>query len=170
MTPITIRGFTLIEAIVYLALFSILMGGGVVAAYSLFDATTRAGTRTMLQEETDFLLSKIDWTLSGAEAVTAPGAGAVGSALTVAKWDTSSGNPIVIAKNGDNLTMTRSGGSEEILNNTNVSVTAIAFEHVVDPGNGTVPEYVKAVIHTAAYAPGGSLITRVATTTVYLRH
>lgn len=163
------RGFTLIEAIVYLALFSILMGGGIVAAYSLFDATTRAGTRTILHEETDFLLSKVDWALSGAEAVTAPGAGATGSALTVAKWDASSGDPIVIAKNGDNLTMSRGGGAAEILNNTNVSVTSISFEHVADPGNGTVPEYVTAVIQTSAPTPSGALLTRVGTTTVYLR-
>lgn len=163
------RGFTLIEAIVYLALFSILMGGGVVAAYSLFDATTRAGTRTMLHEETDFLLGKIDWALSGAEAVTAPGAGSAGSTLTIAKWDAAFGDPLVIARNGDNLVMTRGGGAAEILNNTNVSVTSVSFEHVADPGNGTVPEYVVAVIRTSAPTPAGMLLSRVGTTTVYLR-
>lgn len=168
MTPLS-RGFTLIEAIVYLALFSILIGGGIVAAYSLFDATTRAGTRTMLHEETDFLLGKIDWALSGAEAVTAPGRGSSGTTLTVAKWDDAVGDPVVIARNGDNLVMTRGSGAPEILNNTNVAVTGISFEHIADPGNGTVPEYVVAVIETSAPTPAGMLLTRVGTTTVYLR-
>lgn len=170
MTRTTHKGFTLIEAIVYLALFSILIGGGVVAAYSLFDAVTRAGTRTMLQEETDFLLSKIDWTLSGAEAVTVPAAGAKGGALTVVKWSAPGGNPVIIAKNGDNLTLSEGGGVATPLNNTNVSVTGISFSHVADPGVGTVPQYVEAVLHISAYTPSGSLLTRVGTTTVYLRH
>ncbi len=163
------RGFTLIEAIVYIALFSILIGGGVVAAYGLFDAVTRAGTRTMLSEETDFLLSKIDWTLSGAEAVTAPAAGASGSGLTVVKWSAPGGNPLIIAKNGGNLTLTEGSGSAETLNNTNVTVDSITFRHTAEPGNGTVPEYVEAVLHVSAYTPSGSLLTRVGTTTVYLR-
>lgn len=163
------RGFTLIEALVYLALFAILMGGAVVAAYNLFEAAERDGTRVMLQEEGDFLLAKIDWALSGAQSVTAPAAGSVGNALTVAKWDTSLGSPMVVAKNGTNLTLTKGSGAAVILNNTNVQVTDVVFNHVKGSGDGTNPDSVEAVLTVAARTPNGFLLTRVATSTVYLR-
>lgn len=169
MTHSPSRGFTLIEAIVYLALFTILMGGGVAAAFNLFEAASRGDTRTMLQEETDFLIAKVNWTMSGAQAVTAPSTGATGGALTVVKWDTSVGNPIVIARNGTNLVMTKAGGSEIILNNTNVQITDLSFTHVAASGDGVDPESVTGVITLSARTPSGAVLYRQATTTVYLR-
>lgn len=159
----------MIEALVYLALFSILMGGAVVAAFSLFDAATRVSTRTMLQEETDFMLSKIDWSLAGAQAVTAPGAGGTGGGLTVVKWDGALGNPFIIAKNGNNITLTRGAGTPAILNNTNITVTSLSFTHHAGSGDGTNPESVVSVITTSAVTPSGMTLTKTATSTVYLR-
>ena len=54
------KGFTLIETIVYLALFSILMGGAIVAAFNIFESAGRQQTHTMLQEEGNFLIAKIN--------------------------------------------------------------------------------------------------------------
>lgn len=170
MIPIsTHRGFTLIEALVYLALFSILMGGAVVAAYNLFDSSTKVGTRTMLQEESDFMTAKIDWVLSGAKGITAPIAGMKGSSLTVAKWDTSLGDPMTIAESGGQLFLTRGANAPVVLNNTNTTITAILFNHIEGSGDGTVPEAVETVLTVSAYTPTGMLVTRTATSTSYLR-
>ncbi|KND51768.1 MAG: hypothetical protein ABA06_00710 [Parcubacteria bacterium C7867-001] len=163
------KGFTLLETLVYIALFTILIGGAVVGAYNLFEAAERGGTRVMLQEETDFLIAKVNWALSGAQAVTAPGVGTTGSALTVAKWDTSIGNPVVVAQNGTNLTLSKGGGSPAVLNNTNVFVTAFTVTHTEGSGDGITPESVEASVTLSARTPTGSLVMRQATTTVYLR-
>jgi len=166
----TYRGFTLIEAIVYLALFSILMGGGVVAAYNLFEAATHGGTRVMLQEESDFLMAKVEWTLSGAQAVTAPTAGATGGALTVVKWNPPAGNPLQIAKNGNDLTLSQGGATAVILNNTNVSIANISFNHIKGSGDGINPEAVETVLTLTARTANGFMLSRTATSTVYLRN
>lgn len=166
----SLKGFTLIEALVYLGLFSILMGGATVAAYNLFDAATHAGTQVMLQEETDFLLAKIDWVLSGTQAVTAPAAGASGNSLTVVKWDTSIGNPLVFTLSGTNLQLSKGGGTAVTLNNTNVAVTQISFNHIEGSGDGITPESVETAITTSARTASGAILMRQATTTVYLRH
>ena len=166
----TYRGFTLIEAIVYLALFSILMGGGVVAAYNLFEAATHGGTRVMLQEESDFLMGKIEWTLSGVQAVTAPTAGTTGGALTVVKWNPPAGNPLQVAKNGTDLTLSQGGATAVILNNTNVSITNISFNHIAGSGDGINPEAVETVLTLTARTSNGFVLSRTATSTVYLRH
>lgn len=166
----THRGFTLIEAIIYLALFSILMGGATVAAYYLFDSATKIGTRTLLQEESDFVVGKIEWVLSGTKAVTAPAEGTTGSSLTVSKWDTALGNPVVVARSGSQVTLTLGSNASSILNNTNTTVERLTFTHVKGSGDGLVPEAVETVITLTAYTPTGASVSRTATSTVYLRH
>jgi type II secretory pathway pseudopilin PulG len=163
------RGFTLIEALIYLGLFSILMGGATVAAYNLFDTSVKIGTRTMLQEESDFMMAKIDWALSGAKAVTAPSAGFTGSSLIVAKWDTSLGDPMTVAKNGGNLTIAFGTNPAVILNNSNTLVSSVTFNHIQGTGDGTVPEAIETVLTISANTPTGALVTRTATSTVFLR-
>lgn len=170
MTHVKIHhGFTLIEVLIYLALFSILMGGAVVAAYHLFDSSTKTGTRTMLQEERDFMMSKIDWVLGGAKAVTAPSAGVIGSSLTVVKWDTTLGDPMTVAVSGGNLVLTRGTNLPVLLNNTNTTVSNISFSHIKDSGDGTVPEAVETVLTLSALTTTGAVVTKIATSTVYLR-
>lgn len=71
------RGFTLIEVIIYIALFSLLMTGGIMAGYQIIETSDRAQARSVAIEETLFVLRKIEWALRGATAVTvAPNPGA----------------------------------------------------------------------------------------------
>jgi prepilin-type N-terminal cleavage/methylation domain-containing protein len=53
------RGFTLIETIIYLALFSIVIGGALAATTVLFEGAGRNTTEARLQEEGTFMLEKI---------------------------------------------------------------------------------------------------------------
>lgn len=163
------RGFTLIEALVYLALFSILMGGAAITAYNLFDSATKVGTRTMLQEESDFMMAKIDWVMSGAKAITTPASGVTGSSLTVAKWDTAFGDPMQITQNGADLLLTRGTSASVVLNNTNTAIVSIFFNHIEGSGDGTVPEGVETVLTISGNTPTGATVTRTATSTAYLR-
>ena len=77
------NGFTLIETIVYLALFSIMMGGAIVALFNLFESSGRELTHIMLQEEGNFIIAKINWAISGAQSVNQPSG--YGSLLSVNK-------------------------------------------------------------------------------------
>lgn len=162
--------FTLIETIIYLGLFGILMGGAVVAAYNLFEASHRAQTHALVQAESDFLIAKVQWVLSGVRSVTTPAAGTPGSTLTVAKWDTSLGDPMRIALSGTNMTLQRGTGPEVVLNNSNVRITSLVFTHTSATGDGLNPESVNARITLTAQAPTGSPVTRTVETTMYIRH
>jgi len=73
-------GVTLIEVLVYLALFSVLIGGIIVSLYSLFMVSDRTGAMNMVQMEGDFLVAKIDALLLQADTVTISG-----GVLTVTK-------------------------------------------------------------------------------------
>src|SRR5213078_842008 len=75
------KGFTLIETLVYLALFAIMIGGIVAASYLLFESSNRNQTKAMMQEEKNFILGKINYALSGAKS-----ASVFGTSLTVTKY------------------------------------------------------------------------------------
>lgn len=54
------RGFTLIEVLIYIALFSLIVSGFFVAAYAIFSGIGRYDAQSMVQMEGDFLLAKIE--------------------------------------------------------------------------------------------------------------
>jgi prepilin-type N-terminal cleavage/methylation domain-containing protein len=97
------RGFTLIEVIIYLALFALLMSGFLVASFSLIESSGKDTTHSMVEAEGEYLLAKINWALanggtqidptalvssnmqlSNLSFYTAPGAGSVGVRFTLA--------------------------------------------------------------------------------------
>lgn len=156
-------GFTLIETVVYLALFGFIMSGAVLSAYQLFEASGRSNTRAMLGEEGDFISAKIDWALSGVQTVSAPvtppvgGECTVSNTLSVVKWDASVGT-VVVELSGSDLTLSKAGGPANVLNNTNVTVTNVSFVHCY-PG-GTNPESVEAHFSLSARTSNGALMSK----------
>lgn len=66
------HGFTLLETIIYIALFSMLMTGVLVTVYELIDSGTHNRMAVAIQEEGTFVNRKLSWALSGATAVSTP--------------------------------------------------------------------------------------------------
>src|SRR4030042_506817 len=59
-------GFTLIESLLYIALFSIIIGGALVAVYQMIESSDAVSAKNIVEMEGSFLLRKIDWALTGA--------------------------------------------------------------------------------------------------------
>ena len=180
MTMKTISGFTLIETIVYLALFSILMGGIVLTAYNLFEGAGRNQVQAMVNNEGTFLIGKIQWALSGTQSVDQPVSGTVGSQLLVNKviGVDSLGAPVIMPVSitcstecsmavPGNLLMATSGPSV-VLNNSNIRITHLGFM-VSGSGSFNDPIRVEASTTVTAVTPNGMLISRDFFATGYLR-
>jgi hypothetical protein len=58
------KGFTILEMVIYIALFSIIIGGGMTAAYQIIGGGYADTNHVILQEEANFLMRKIDWAVS----------------------------------------------------------------------------------------------------------
>jgi len=162
------EGFTLIEALIYLALFSLIMGGTLAAAYNLAQADGQSSTEAMLQNEGDFVLAKIAWAESGVTSIVAPALGQAGAALSVNKivsFD-SSGNPVTIPlvfsldQSGTVLQVAENGASPEPLTNANVTVSNLSFYYALDSGIGGSIQSIGTRFTLSARTPQGRLLSQ----------
>jgi prepilin-type N-terminal cleavage/methylation domain-containing protein len=166
------RGFTLIETLVYLSLFSLIMGGAVIAAYQMFESGGRNQTRAMLQEEGDFVEGKLSWAMSGVQTISAPGLPpsgvncATSSTLSVAKWDATVGTVVVSALSGY-VTLSRGGSSTQPLNNTNTVVSGLTFAHCYS--GSANPESISADFTLTTRTPNGMSMSQDFSTKQYVR-
>ena len=160
------KGFTLIETIIYLALFAVLMTGALVAAYNLKEGGERMQTRAMLQEEGTFLLGKIEWSMLGASSIDEPGANAAGTTLCVTKSD---GTTVILDRMGMSVRIDTGSGPQP-LTGEDVRVMNMLFSHTLAKGSDIVPEEVQVSFEVETLTPNGMRVSeRFPTTTIALR-
>jgi prepilin-type N-terminal cleavage/methylation domain-containing protein len=107
------RGFTLMETMIYIALFGIIMSGAVVGTYNLLEGGDRNVASAGVQEEGTFLIRKISWALSGGTAVS-------------------------ISGGGSNMTIARGGGASIVLNSDRFKISNVLFTYIASI-NGRPP-------------------------------
>jgi Tfp pilus assembly protein PilV len=118
-------GFTLIETIIYLVLFIIIIGGGMVATYQVIQGTEASYNHVVLQEEANFLLRKIQWALTGATVVSATSSSLVASKPNVAQ--------LTFDVTGGNVRLQRESNTPVILNSSTIAVSNVSFVKTVNP-------------------------------------
>ncbi len=163
-------GFSLIETVIYLALFGIVIGGVVVSVYAMFESSSRNQTKAMVQEEGTFLLGKLDWALTGASAVSAP----TSVQLSINRNGIpSTDNPLTFDASGGRITLARGTSAAQVLNNTNITIASSGinpiFTHTLASGDGIVPESIKILFTLTALTPNGQQYSQDFSTVKYLR-
>jgi hypothetical protein len=127
------KGFTLIEAIIYVALLGVLLVGVITSAYPLLTGAERITAKITAEHEAVFILRKISWALSSASNVSSPAAGGSGSSLTVGRVG---GGTVTLAYNGSTITESINGTAALPLTAARVSIKNFAVRHVA-PSGGT---------------------------------
>jgi len=159
-------GFTLIEVIIYIGLFSIIIGGGMVAAYGIIEGTDAGSNKIVLQEEANFLLRKINWALTGATLVNVSGTRLESTKEVGGVSKTFSFNLC-----GDNLTIEEGAGrtcanSPIILNSSSIEVAATTL-FIKTTGSGK-PDAITTNF-TLTTTQNGRNSSQIFSTTKYLR-
>ncbi len=127
----TNTGFTLIETLIYVALFFVMIGGSLGAVYQIIQSSNAANARIVVNDEANFLLRKINWALTGASNVSVT----IPQNLTVYKTTPPpGGNPIVFDLNGGNLRIARGTNAPIILNSINIAVASLSFQKITEAG------------------------------------
>ena len=136
-----LQGFTLIEVLLYIALLTLLFGGGVIAAYQVIEAANRTNAGVMVQEEGHFLLRKIDWALTGVTTIVSPAPPpASGPSLTVDK----AGVGVITINLASGRAQLNRGVGFLPLTNDRVTIADLQFEHTDPDGAGGKPAAIRA--------------------------
>ena len=154
-------GFTLIESIIYLALFVIIIGGGMVAVYQIIQSTDTAYNHVILQGEANFLLRKIDWALNGATSIITPFDATPTTNLVVNKDIGGSLTQLTFTLTDGNITLERDSLGANTLNSSSITVDSLYFKQ--DPTDSITADF------TLTTLQAGKPATQSFSTTKYLR-
>jgi prepilin-type N-terminal cleavage/methylation domain-containing protein len=122
------KGFTLIETLIYIALFSLLMGSAFIATYQLIDGSGKISAKNTIQNEGNFVVRKLSWALTGVDPSTVSPSSGNSSTLSVTKYD---GNKIDVRLSGGKIEMRESDAGNTYLPITtdNISVSNLDFKY-----------------------------------------
>ncbi len=122
------KGLTLIETVVYIALFSILMTGALTASFDLLESGQKSLGKATVQEEGSFVQRKMDWALGDMSVAPTVSGSSCTQSISVSKTGYAS-NPVVFQINTTNKTVEikENGGSAVALTTSNVSATCLKF-------------------------------------------
>lgn len=121
-------GFTLIETLIYIALFAILIGGGITAAYGIIEGSDRTSSHAIVEQEGIFVLRKLNWAMTGAT-----DANVFGSTLTINR-----GSTVTFSVSASAIEM-----NSALLTSLNVKASSVSFVEVPAVVGGR-PKSVKA--------------------------
>ncbi len=155
-------GFTLIETLVYLALYAVIILGMLTAAYSLLEFNAHNETAAMVAEEGDYLLAKINTAISGAASIRSP----ADSGTTLSVIDTD-GLATTIEADSSGIRIQENRAAFQTLNNGDVSVVDLVFVHT-HTGNSFDPESISVSFTLVATTTDGHMLSRDFTAIEYL--
>ncbi len=118
------KGFTLLETIMYCALFAILMSGAIVAVYALMGSSAETKQDTSIIAEAAFINQKLSWLLSGDFGVTQLSA----SSLLVVRPDLGADSPVTISVEDNNFFITRHSKQPQSLTGLPFKITDTILE------------------------------------------
>lgn len=121
------------ELLIYFALIGLTMGIFVTSVYQVIDHSAKLNKQNFIEEEASFILRKIQWSLTGAQAIVLPIAGTSGSMLTVNKYSYG-GNPVTIDLSGGSVRISKGLAAPVALNSANVTVNSLSFTHIAPVG------------------------------------
>ena len=128
MRMITNRGFTLIEMLLYAAIFTIVAGGMTVFAVAMLQSAEQTDYRVEVSDNTRFLVQKMQRVIQGATVINSPAVGGTSSSLSVNTASTSA-NPFVVYASGGILLLKMASATPVPLTNSFVTVSSLSFRN-----------------------------------------
>src|SRR3989344_4238389 len=128
MRRITPQGFTLIEILLYAAIFVIVVGGMVTYAFAMLSSSQRADTQLEVADNARFMVQKLQRVLQGASSINTPIVGSSGASLSI-NTATASWNPFVIDVVSGSLRFKKGSAPAVPITNSMVNVSSISFKN-----------------------------------------
>ncbi len=144
------KGFTLIETIIYAAIVTMIMLFSIFTLYQVIHSSEKIRTQAEIHEELNFILGKLNYAITGADYINSPAQGTTGTTLSITKTNFGS-NPLVFDLLNSDVRLKEGSSAALPLDNTNVIVDSITFQHL--PATPYAPRGIKTVItvHASTY-------------------
>ncbi len=162
----SVAGFTLIEIIVYISLFSVVTSFMIVVFYQLIGGETSNRNRIDVDTEANFMMQKIIWAVTGTDAINRPATNATDTTLSVNKYNYSQ-NPIVFDIGSRNLRISKASGTPVVLGSNRITVNELTFEHL--PAIQSAPEGLKITLKVSSADISRPAASTTISNTLYLR-
>lgn len=130
------RGFTLLETLIYLTLFTILFIGIIGSSVGFFTGAEQVSALVVKENESAFVVRKINTLLNSANAIVSPTSGNGGSILT---FTTYAGDEYTITTTNGALTLKKNNNPASILTAERVSFSNFSTKHT--PQTGGLPRF-----------------------------
>lgn len=119
------KGFTLIETILYIALFSLLIFGLIDTSYKVLSNLDGYDQTIEGLEDGNFIIGKLDWLLSGAQAIYEPAFNSTSTALRLKN----NGHMYMFESSNEEVMYQKDSMDPAPLNNLSIRVTRFVVEH-----------------------------------------
>lgn len=123
-----INGYTLIEVLIYTAIFVIFVGGMMMFAISMLTSSQRADTQVEVADNSRFVIQKLQYVLKGASAINSPAVGSSNASLSL-NTATASWNPFVIDVASGSLRFKKGSAVAIPITNSMVTVSSVSFRN-----------------------------------------
>jgi type II secretory pathway pseudopilin PulG len=123
------KGFTLLETLIYIALFTLVMGSGIIAAFYVIDSSEKNNQTINTQTEAQFLLKKISWMLAENDPGSLTHPYSITLASGIAQISENGGTPVPITSSAITI-------SNFSLTSVSASPTDPAYTQVAFTANG----------------------------------
>lgn len=131
------RGFTLLETLIYIALFSVLMTGALITVYELLLSSEYNRMHISIQEEGTFIQRKLNWAFKGATDVSLLNA----HTIIITRPDLHSQSPLIIRFDDTTVYFKRGTHDEVVLTGKEFAVTDVVMS--ISPSLGNIPPQVR---------------------------
>jgi type II secretory pathway pseudopilin PulG len=158
------RAFTLIETLIYLALFSILIYGALGGIYALTASSERNQTRADVESEGNFLLAKITYDVSHSQSLSSPSMNASSSTLALVSDD---GSTITYATSASVLDRTQNGTTLPLSSNT-VLLSGLTFYSIASTSGGVSTKELQTTFQLSTTVDNGQSYTETFSDSSYL--
>lgn len=124
------EGFTLIEILIYIGIFSLIIGGLLLVTFGIVQGSGRLQSNVVVNEEATFVIRKLYWAFAGATGITVPSAGR----LEITNPSFPAGEDPVFELNSGKLMFGRGSGALVQLTTDDVEFSSLVFSKIVEAG------------------------------------
>lgn len=151
------KGFTLIETVIYIALFSLITGFVMIVFYQILTVQDQHRFYVEIDQEANFMMQKMLWAVTGAERLLQPSGGATSTILTVDLAVTGQ-NLVTFDIDSGSLRINRAS-STLLLTSSRVFVNELIFTHLPSIDGSAEGVKIKLGVVPAGAAPRNTSTT-----------